>query len=250
MGGLVARAFVNRVIAAADGAPRCASSSPCHAVGRRAAASAASTGRRWWRRPGDMAHENPGCGLLDPALPTLDLLFGYAGGSARSRDANDGTVTIMSQQAARAVARSRCGFKGATPRSQASTSRRSEPGRRRRWAKGRRQATGSVARPGCRRSPRIRRAAGPLLLRRTSRRWSPPGRGAVDVWRRRVSVGGRFVTSRRRKQHGMPAPKRLRRVVSRVARHDRPTVSSTRRSIDVGPDRLDERVIRAPTGPA
>jgi hypothetical protein len=39
-------------------------------------------------------------GLLDPALPpTLghDLLFSYAGGSRRMRDANDGTVTIASQ---------------------------------------------------------------------------------------------------------------------------------------------------------
>ena len=104
MGGLVARAYVNRVIAAADGRAEgirlfFTMSTPWdgHASAQSGVDRAPVVAPSWY----DMAPGSPfQRGLLDTALPpTLghDLLFSYGGSSRRMRDANDGTVTIASQ---------------------------------------------------------------------------------------------------------------------------------------------------------
>ena len=104
MGGLVARAFVNRVIAADDG--RAAGmrlfltiSTPWegHAAAQSGVDRAPVVAPSWY----DMAPGSPfQRALLDTELPTTlpyDLFFSYAGGSRRMREANDGTVTVASQ---------------------------------------------------------------------------------------------------------------------------------------------------------
>ena len=104
MGGLVARAYVNRVAAADDS--RAAGlrlfftiSTPWdgHAGAQRGVDRAPVVAPSWY----DMAPRSPFVrALLDtPLPPTLghDLLFSYAGGSRRMQDANDGAVTIVSQ---------------------------------------------------------------------------------------------------------------------------------------------------------
>ena len=104
MGGLVARAFVNRVIAAEDGRAVgmrlfFTMSTPWegHAAAQSGVDRAPVVAPSWY----DMAPGSPFLSsLLDPELPpTLpyDLLFSYAGGSRRMREANDGTVTVASQ---------------------------------------------------------------------------------------------------------------------------------------------------------
>jgi pimeloyl-ACP methyl ester carboxylesterase len=104
MGGLVARAFVNRVIAAHDGRTEgirlfFTMSTPWdgHAAAQSGVDRAPVVAPSWY----DMAPGSPFLRtLLDPALPpTLghDLLFSFAGGSRRIREANDGTVTVASQ---------------------------------------------------------------------------------------------------------------------------------------------------------
>jgi pimeloyl-ACP methyl ester carboxylesterase len=104
MGGLVARAFVNRVIIADDGRTGgmrlfFTISTPWEGVAaaQRGVDRAPVIAPSWY----DMATGSPfQRSLLDTALPpTLghDLLFSYAGGSRRMREANDGVVTVASQ---------------------------------------------------------------------------------------------------------------------------------------------------------
>src|SRR5262249_27320875 len=114
MGGLVARAFVNRVIAASDGRAEgirlfFTMSTPWdgHAAAQSGVDRAPVVAPSWY----DMAPRSPfQRSLLDTALPpTLghDLLFSYAGGSRRMREANDGTVTIASQLESRVQSHAR-----------------------------------------------------------------------------------------------------------------------------------------------
>lgn len=111
MGGLVARAFLNRLSAADDG--RAAGlrlfitlSTPWdgHSAAQRGVARAPVVVPSWY----DMAPGSPFLrSLLDrPLPPTLayDLLFSYAGGSRFVRAANDGAVTVASQLDLRAQA--------------------------------------------------------------------------------------------------------------------------------------------------
>jgi pimeloyl-ACP methyl ester carboxylesterase len=104
MGGLVARAFVNRVIAANDGRAEgirlfFTMSTPWdgHAAAQSGVDRAPVVAPSWY----DMAPGSPfQRTLLDTELPpTLghDLLFSYAVGSRRIRESNDGTVTVASQ---------------------------------------------------------------------------------------------------------------------------------------------------------
>jgi pimeloyl-ACP methyl ester carboxylesterase len=104
MGGLVARAFVNRAVAAADGRGEgirlfFTMSTPWdgHAAAQSGVDRAPVVAPSWY----DMAPGSPFLRtLLDPELPPgvpHDLLFSYAGGSRRMREANDGTVSIASQ---------------------------------------------------------------------------------------------------------------------------------------------------------
>jgi pimeloyl-ACP methyl ester carboxylesterase len=104
MGGLVARAYVNRVIGAADGRADgirlfFTMSTPWdgHAGAQSGVDRAPVVAPSWY----DMAPGSPfQRSLLDTALPSTlghDLLFSFAGGSRRMREANDGTVTIASQ---------------------------------------------------------------------------------------------------------------------------------------------------------
>ena len=104
MGGLVARAFVNRVIAADDGRTDgmrlfFTISTPWEglAVAQRGVDRAPVVAPSWY----DMATGSPfQRALLDTGLPpTLghDLLFSFAGGSRRMGEANDGVVTVASQ---------------------------------------------------------------------------------------------------------------------------------------------------------
>jgi pimeloyl-ACP methyl ester carboxylesterase len=114
MGGLVARAYVNRVIAAADGRADgirlfFTMSTPWdgHASAQSGVDRAPVVAPSWY----DMAPGSPfQRSLLDTALPSTlghDLLFSYAGGSRRMREANDGTVTIPSQLEPRVQSRAR-----------------------------------------------------------------------------------------------------------------------------------------------
>jgi pimeloyl-ACP methyl ester carboxylesterase len=104
MGGLVARAFINRVIVADDGRTDgmrlfFTMSTPWdgHAAAQRGVDRAPVVAPSWY----DMATGSPfQRTLLDTALPpTLghDLLFSFAGGSQRIQEANDGVVTVASQ---------------------------------------------------------------------------------------------------------------------------------------------------------
>lgn len=104
MGGLVARAFVNRAVAAADGRGEgirlfFTMSTPWdgHAAAQSGVDRAPVVAPSWY----DIAPGSPFLRtLLDPELPPgvpHDLLFSYAGGSRRMREANDGTVSIASQ---------------------------------------------------------------------------------------------------------------------------------------------------------
>jgi pimeloyl-ACP methyl ester carboxylesterase len=114
MGGLVARAFINRAIDARDG--RAAGlrlfitlSTPWdgHRLAQRGVDKAPVVVPSWY----DMAPGSPFLrSLLEPALPpTLahELLFSYAGGSRLMRTANDGAVTLKSQLVPRAQAQAR-----------------------------------------------------------------------------------------------------------------------------------------------
>jgi len=114
MGGLVARAFVNRVIAANDGRAEglrlfLTMSTPWdgHAAAQSGVDRAPVVAPAWY----DMAPGSPfQRSLLDTALPpTLghDLLFSYAGTSRRMREANDGTVTVASQLESRVQSHAR-----------------------------------------------------------------------------------------------------------------------------------------------
>src|SRR5262249_14250100 len=114
MGGLVARAFVNRVIAANDGRAEgirlfLTMSTPWdgHAAAQSGVTRAPVVAPAWY----DMAPGSPfQRSLLDTTLPlTLghDLLFSYAGTSRRMREANDGTVTVASQLEPRVQSRAR-----------------------------------------------------------------------------------------------------------------------------------------------
>ena len=112
MGGLVARAFINRVIAARDGRAEglrlfITISTPWD--GHRAAQSGVNrapvVAPSWY----DMAPGSPFLrSLLEPELPptiTFDLLFSYAGRFRLGvRGANDGVVTLASQLDLRAQA--------------------------------------------------------------------------------------------------------------------------------------------------
>jgi pimeloyl-ACP methyl ester carboxylesterase len=104
MGGLVARAFVNRVIAADDGRTDgmrlfFTISTPWEGVAaaQRGVDRAPVVAPSWY----DMATGSPfQRSLLDTALPPAlghDLLFSFAGGSRRMAEANDGVVTVASQ---------------------------------------------------------------------------------------------------------------------------------------------------------
>lgn len=104
MGGLVARAFVNRVITANDGRTEgirlfFTMSTPWggHAAAQRGVDRAPVVAPSWY----DMATGSPfQRSLLDTELPpTLghDLLFSFAGGPRRMGEANDGVVTVASQ---------------------------------------------------------------------------------------------------------------------------------------------------------
>jgi len=114
MGGLVARDFVNRVVAANDGRADglrlfVSISTPWdgHRAAQRGVNRAPVVVPSWY----DMAPGSPFLGsLLEPALPpalAYDLLFSYAGGSRLVRAANDGAVTLASQLVMRAQAQSR-----------------------------------------------------------------------------------------------------------------------------------------------
>ena len=114
MGGLVARAFINRVIAAGDGRAEglrlfITMSTPWdgHASAQRGVDRAPVVAPSWY----DMAPESPFLrSLLEPQLPptlVYDLLFSYAGGSRLVRVANDGVVTLSSQLVARAQIQAR-----------------------------------------------------------------------------------------------------------------------------------------------
>lgn len=114
MGGLVARDFINRVIAANDGRADglrlfVSISAPWdgHRAAQRGVNRAPVVVPSWY----DMAPGSPFLrSLLEPALPpalAYDLLFSYAGGSRLVREANDGAVTLASQLALRAQAQSR-----------------------------------------------------------------------------------------------------------------------------------------------
>ncbi len=104
MGGLVARAFVNRVITANDGRTEgmrlfFTMSTPWggHAAAQRGVDRAPVVAPSWY----DMATGSPfQRSLLDTALPPMlghDLLFSFAGGPRRMGEANDGVVTVASQ---------------------------------------------------------------------------------------------------------------------------------------------------------
>ena len=104
MGGLVARAFVNRVIASNDGRSDgmrlfFTMSTPWDglAAAQRGVDRAPVVAPSWY----DVATGSPfQRSLLDTALPpTLghDLLFSFAGGSRQMGEANDGVVTVASQ---------------------------------------------------------------------------------------------------------------------------------------------------------
>jgi pimeloyl-ACP methyl ester carboxylesterase len=114
MGGLVARAFVNRVIAADDGRTDgmrlfLTISTPWEglAAAQRGVDRAPVVAPSWY----DMATGSPfQRSLLDTALPpTLghDLLFSFAGGSRRMAEANDGVVTVASQLESRVQSHAR-----------------------------------------------------------------------------------------------------------------------------------------------
>jgi pimeloyl-ACP methyl ester carboxylesterase len=120
MGGLVARAFINRVLAADDGRTEglrlfVSMSTPWdgHAAAQRGVDRAPVVAPSWY----DMAPGSPFLrALLQPELPpgvVHDFLFSYAGGSRRMAEANDGTVTVASQLALRAQSQARTmrGFK-------------------------------------------------------------------------------------------------------------------------------------------
>ena len=114
MGGLVARGFINRVIAANDGRAEglrlfISVSTPWdgHRAAQAGVNRAPVVAPSWY----DMAPGSPFLGsLLDAALPPslpFDLLFSYAGSSRLVRGANDGVVTIASQLEMRAQAQTR-----------------------------------------------------------------------------------------------------------------------------------------------
>jgi pimeloyl-ACP methyl ester carboxylesterase len=114
MGGLVARAFINRVITANDGRADglrlfITMSTPWngHRLAQRGVDKAPVVVPSWY----DMAPGSPFLhSLLDPELPptlAYDLLFSFAGGSRLMRPANDGAVTLASQLLPRAQAESR-----------------------------------------------------------------------------------------------------------------------------------------------
>jgi pimeloyl-ACP methyl ester carboxylesterase len=114
MGGLVARAFINRVIEAKDGRAEgmrlfFTMSTPWdgHASAQSGVDRAPVVAPSWY----DMAPGSPFVrALLDPPLPPAiphDLLFSYAGGARRMREANDGTVTVASQLDMRMQSRAR-----------------------------------------------------------------------------------------------------------------------------------------------
>lgn len=114
MGGLVARDFINRVLAANDGRAGglrlfVSISTPWdgHRAAQRGVDRAPVVVPSWY----DMAPGSPFLeSLLEPALPpalAYDLLFSFAGGSRLVRGANDGAVTLVSQLAMRAQMQSR-----------------------------------------------------------------------------------------------------------------------------------------------
>lgn len=114
MGGLVARAFINRAIAAGDGRAEglrlfITMSTPWdgHRLAQRGVDKAPVVVPSWY----DMAPGSPFLrSLLEPELPpplAHDLLFSYAGGSRLVRAANDGAVTLKSQLVPRAQAQAR-----------------------------------------------------------------------------------------------------------------------------------------------
>jgi pimeloyl-ACP methyl ester carboxylesterase len=114
MGGLVARAFINRVIAAGDGRAEglrlfITISTPWdgHSAAQRGVSQAPVVAPSWY----DMAPGSPFLrSLLEPPLPSTlgyDLFFSYAGGSRWTCAANDGVVTLASQLLPRAQTEAR-----------------------------------------------------------------------------------------------------------------------------------------------
>jgi len=114
MGGLVARAFVNRVVAAGDGRADglrlfLSMSTPWdgHSAAQSGVERAPVVVPSWY----DMAPGSPFLeSLLEQPLPPslpYDLLFSFAGRSRLVRGANDGAVTIASQLDMRAQEQSR-----------------------------------------------------------------------------------------------------------------------------------------------
>ena len=114
MAGLVARAFVNRVVVAGDGRAEglrlfitLSTPSDGHSLAQRSVDRAPVVVPSWY----DMAPGNPFLhSLLEPPLPPSlanYLLFSYAGGSRLLRGANDGAVTLASQLVPRAQMQAR-----------------------------------------------------------------------------------------------------------------------------------------------
>lgn len=114
MGGLVARAFVNRVVASRDGRDAglrlfMTISTPWdgHNAAQTGVNRAPVVAPSWY----DMAPGSPFLhALLEPALPPAiaqDLLFSFAGRSRLVRGNNDGVVTLESQLDPRAQAQAR-----------------------------------------------------------------------------------------------------------------------------------------------
>jgi len=104
MGGLVSRAFINRVIAARDGRAEglrlfITMSTPWdgHSAAQKGVNRAPVVVPSWY----DMAPASPFLrSLFEPPLPSalgFDLLFSYAGGSLLLPTPNDGVVTLVSQ---------------------------------------------------------------------------------------------------------------------------------------------------------
>jgi len=115
MGGLVARAFINRLVAAGDGRAEglrlfVSVSTPWDgsALAQHAVDHSPVVAPSWY----DVAPRSPFLrSLLEPELPSAlpyDLFYSYAGNSRLMyREPNDGSVTIASQLVSRELARAR-----------------------------------------------------------------------------------------------------------------------------------------------